>query len=78
MEKLVVIPTYNERENISKMISKVMSLEGGYHLLVVSGTVRRMISQHLIIRAYIAVKIFIIHILGFFEKTIFGHGAFIR
>ena len=27
-----------------------------------------MISQHLIIRAYIAVKIFIIHILGFFEK----------
>ena len=35
MEKLVVIPTYNERENISKMISKVMSLEGGYHLLVV-------------------------------------------
>ena len=29
-------------------------------------------------RAYIAVKIFIIHILGFFEKTIFGHGAFIR
>ena len=26
MEKLVVIPTYNERENISKMISKVMSL----------------------------------------------------
>ena len=35
MEKLVIIPTYNERENISKMISKVMSLEGGYHLLVV-------------------------------------------
>lgn len=32
---MVVIPTYNERENISKMISKVMSLEGGYHLLVV-------------------------------------------
>jgi len=44
----------------------------------VSGTVRRMISQHLIVRAYIAVKIFIIHILGFFEKTILGHGAFIR
>lgn len=35
MEKLVIIPTYNERENISKMISKVISLEGGYHLLVV-------------------------------------------
>lgn len=35
MKKLVVIPTYEEIENISKMISKVMSLEGGYHLLVV-------------------------------------------
>ena len=35
MKKLVVIPTYDEIENISKMISKVMSLEGGYHLLVV-------------------------------------------
>lgn len=35
MRKLVVIPTYNERENIWKMISKVMSLAGGYDLLVV-------------------------------------------
>ena len=48
------------------------------YVFPVSGTVRRMISQHLIVRAYIAVKIFIIHILGFFEKTILGHGAFIR
>lgn len=35
MKKLIIIPTYNERENISKMISKVMSLEGDYHLLIV-------------------------------------------
>lgn len=35
MKKLVVIPTYNEIENISAMISKVMSLAGGYELLVV-------------------------------------------
>ncbi|MEG1622129.1 MAG: polyprenol monophosphomannose synthase [Alistipes sp.] len=35
MQKLVIIPTYNERENISKMISKVMSLAGTYDLLIV-------------------------------------------
>lgn len=35
MKKLVIIPTYNERENISKMISKVMSLPETFDLLVV-------------------------------------------
>ena len=35
MKKLVVIPTYNERENIARMIDKVMSLEGYYDLLIV-------------------------------------------
>jgi len=32
---LVIIPTYNEIENISRMIHKVMSLPSGFHLLVV-------------------------------------------
>lgn len=35
MKKLVIIPTYNERENISKMVAKVMSLPGTFDLLVV-------------------------------------------
>ncbi len=35
MKKLVVIPTYNEIENIAPMIQKVMSLEGDFDLLVV-------------------------------------------
>lgn len=35
MKKLVIIPTYNERENVSRMISKVMSLDGAFDLLVV-------------------------------------------
>uniref|UniRef100_UPI00405700DF polyprenol monophosphomannose synthase n=1 Tax=Alistipes sp. TaxID=1872444 RepID=UPI00405700DF len=35
MKKLVVIPTYNEIENIARMIQKVMSLEGDFDLLVV-------------------------------------------
>ena len=35
MKKLVIIPTYNERENIEAMIEKVMSLEGGFDLLVI-------------------------------------------
>ncbi len=33
--KLVIIPTYNEKENIEKIIRKVFSLEGGYHILVI-------------------------------------------
>ena len=35
MRKLVVIPTYNERENIRAMVAKVMSLEGNFDMLVV-------------------------------------------
>lgn len=35
MDKLVVIPTYNEKENIEKIIRKVLSLRGGFHVLVV-------------------------------------------
>ena len=35
MKKLVIIPTYNEKENIEKMILKVMSLSGDFHILVV-------------------------------------------
>lgn len=33
--KVVIIPTYNEKENIEKIIRKVFSLEGGYHILVI-------------------------------------------
>lgn len=33
--KLVIIPTYNELENIQKIIAKVFSLEGDFHVLVV-------------------------------------------
>lgn len=32
---LVIIPTYNERENVEKMIRKVFSLETLFHLLIV-------------------------------------------
>ncbi|MBR1871890.1 MAG: polyprenol monophosphomannose synthase [Bacteroidales bacterium] len=33
--KLVIIPTYNEKENIEKISRKVFSLPGGYHILVI-------------------------------------------
>lgn len=33
--KLVIIPTYNEIENISKIVKAVFDLEGGYHILVI-------------------------------------------
>lgn len=35
MDKLVIIPTYNEKENIALMVHKVLSLPGDFHLLVV-------------------------------------------
>ena len=35
MRKLVIIPTYNEKENISKMISKVFSLPEPFEMLVI-------------------------------------------
>ncbi len=35
MDKLVIIPTYNEKENIEKIILKVLSLPGSFHVLIV-------------------------------------------
>jgi len=35
MKRLVIIPTYNECENIVRMIDKVMSLDTQFDLLVV-------------------------------------------
>ena len=34
-KKLVIIPTYNEIENVSKIIEAVFALEGDYHVLVI-------------------------------------------
>jgi dolichol-phosphate mannosyltransferase len=33
--KLVIIPTYNEKENIADIIAAVFALEGGFHVLVI-------------------------------------------
>ena len=35
MEKLVIIPTYNERENIAAIIAAVFELQAGYHILII-------------------------------------------
>lgn len=35
MDSLVIIPTYNEKENIEKIIRKVFSLEKVFHILIV-------------------------------------------
>lgn len=33
--KIIIIPTYNEKENIERIVRKVFSLDGGYHILVI-------------------------------------------
>lgn len=33
--KVIIIPTYNEKENIEKIIRKIFSMEGSFHILVV-------------------------------------------
>jgi len=33
--KIVIIPTYNEKENIEKMICHVLNMEGAYHILII-------------------------------------------
>jgi len=35
LDKLVIIPTYNEKENIENILRKVFSLPGNFHVLVV-------------------------------------------
>lgn len=35
MKSLVVIPTYNEKENISEIVSEILGLENGFHILIV-------------------------------------------
>ena len=34
-DSLIIIPTYNEKENIEKIIRKIFSLEKDFHILIV-------------------------------------------
>lgn len=34
-DKLVIVPTYNEKENIHDLIAKIMGLPGEFHLLII-------------------------------------------
>lgn len=34
-KKVVIIPTYNEKENIENIINKVLSLKEGFHILII-------------------------------------------
>ncbi|MGN1221344.1 MAG: glycosyltransferase, partial [Candidatus Cryptobacteroides sp.] len=34
-KKIVIIPTYNEKENIEKIIRAVFALDGEYHVIVI-------------------------------------------
>jgi len=34
-DSLIIIPTYNEKENIGKIVHNIFSLEKSFHILVV-------------------------------------------
>ena len=34
-DSLIIIPTYNEKENVEKIIRKIFSLEKSFHILIV-------------------------------------------
>ena len=34
-DSLIIIPTYNEKENIERILRKVLSLEKAFHVLIV-------------------------------------------
>ena len=34
-DKLVIIPTYNEKENVGRIIDAIISLDGHYHVLII-------------------------------------------
>ena len=34
-DSLIIIPTYNEKENIERVLRKVFSLEKAFHVLIV-------------------------------------------
>lgn len=34
-KKIIIIPTYNEKENIEKIIKAIFALEGEYHILII-------------------------------------------
>jgi dolichol-phosphate mannosyltransferase len=38
LEKIVIIPTYNERENIANLIDAIFSLKQDFHILVIDDT----------------------------------------
>jgi dolichol-phosphate mannosyltransferase len=35
LEKLVIIPTYNERDNVASVLETVFSLQQNFHVLIV-------------------------------------------
>jgi len=35
LEKIVIIPTYNEKENIESIIDAVISLDQNFHVLII-------------------------------------------
>ncbi len=61
MDKLVIIPTYNEKENIEKIIRKVCALPGNFHILIVddgspdgTGAIVKRLQQELTDRLFLA------------------------
>ena len=52
-ESVIIIPTYNEKENVEKMVRKIFSLPHSFHILIVddnspdgtAGIVKKLVSE---------------------------------
>ena len=51
-KNIVIIPTYNERENVEAIIRKVMSLEMPFDILIVDPLSSEALRDHLLTRSY--------------------------
>ena len=52
-DSIVIIPTYNEEENVENMIRKVMSFEKEYHILFVDDSCLLWIAIYCVIGGFV-------------------------
>jgi dolichol-phosphate mannosyltransferase len=47
LEKLVIIPTYNEKENVENIIAAVIGLQQNFHILIIDDGLSEGVTKNL-------------------------------